>query len=270
MMYSTRFVHVLLVALSMMMAAQATRYNVPVAARQDNSVTPVTTSTTDSTPSTTTQEATTSTSSEDTTTDTTPATTTTPPATTTTPADTDTTTTPIVPISTTSSSTDGGGAASTSTDSSSSTTSSPTTTAKPSTFTSTAYVTTTDSSGHTTVSSSAAVVTTTPSLSGSSGSSDNSGISTGTKHTIIGVTVGVGGAIILAVAGVLFWRLRSKRRSQEENEELVSYGHGFGGPGTAEKTEPAGPVGAGPGRSPFQSTLESYHAPTQTNAASNF
>lgn len=88
-----------------------------------------------------------------------------------------------------------------------------------------------------------------------------------TKKTIIGVCVGVGGAIVLAAAGVLFWRLRSKRRSQEENEELVSYGDGFGGPGTAEKSEPSGSTAT---RSPFQSTLESYHAPTQTNAASNF
>lgn len=89
-----------------------------------------------------------------------------------------------------------------------------------------------------------------------------------TKSTIIGVCVGVGGAIILAAAGVLFWRLRSKRRSQEENEELVSYGDGFAGPGSAEKTEPSGASAAG--RSPFQSTLESYHAPSQANAASNF
>lgn len=88
------------------------------------------------------------------------------------------------------------------------------------------------------------------------------------RNVIIGVTVGVGGAIILAAGGILYWRLRNKRRSQEENEELISYGAGFGGPGTAEKSEASGPSASA--RSPFQSTLENYHAPTQTNAASNF
>ena len=88
------------------------------------------------------------------------------------------------------------------------------------------------------------------------------------RSIIIGVTVGVGGAIILAAGGILYWRLRNKKRNQEENEELISYGAGFGGPGTAEKSEASGPSASA--RSPFQSTLENYHAPTQTNAASNF
>lgn len=88
------------------------------------------------------------------------------------------------------------------------------------------------------------------------------------RDTIIGVTVGVGGAIILAAGGILYWRLRNKRRNQDESEELISYGAGFGGPGTAEKTEGTAPAAGA--RSPFQSTLETYHAPTQTNAASNF
>lgn len=109
----------------------------------------------------------------------------------------------------------------------------------------------------------------TPGFSGNDGlKNTNSGLSATARNTIIGVTVGVGGAIILAAAGILYWRLRNKRRSQEENEELISYGAGFGGPGTAEKSETSG-ASAG-ARSPFQSTLETYHAPTQTNAASNF
>ncbi len=117
--------------------------------------------------------------------------------------------------------------------------------------------------------SSEAVVVSTPGFSGSGGSTSNGGgLTTAQKSIIIGVTVGVGGAIILAAGGILYWRLRNKRRGQEENEELISYGAGFGGPGTAEKTEGSGPAAAA--RSPFQSTLETYHAPTQTNAASNF
>ncbi|KAI1825796.1 hypothetical protein F4861DRAFT_499860 [Xylaria intraflava] len=157
---------------------------------------------------------------------------------------------------------------STSSDSSSPATSdsSPTTTAKPITLTQTVLRTSTNSQGATTVESSESVVVSTPGLSGNSGSKSSSGgITPTTRNTIIGVTVGVGGAIVIAAAGLLYWRLRSKRRTQEENEELITYGAGFGGPGTAEKTEPSGPV-----RSPFQSTLETYHAPSQTNAASNF
>lgn len=109
----------------------------------------------------------------------------------------------------------------------------------------------------------------TPGLVGGGGSKNQGGgLSEKDKSTIIGVTVGVGGAIVLAASGILFWRLRNKRRNQDENEELISYGPGFGGPGTAEKSEASGPTSSA--RSPFQSTLETYHAPTQTNAASNF
>lgn len=107
----------------------------------------------------------------------------------------------------------------------------------------------------------------TPGFSGgSSGNSGSGGLSAKQRSTVIGVVVGVGGAIVLAAAGALYWRLRNKRQNQEaENEELVSYGAGFAGPGSAEKTEPTVP-----GASPFTRTLESYHAPAHTNAASNF
>ncbi|KAI0422954.1 hypothetical protein F5X98DRAFT_323392 [Xylaria grammica] len=144
------------------------------------------------------------------------------------------------------------------------------TTEKPVTKTTTIFHTSTDDSGQTHVESSESVVVSTPGFSGSDGGSGNgnSGVTPTQRNIIIGVTVGVGGAIILAAGGILFWRLRNKRRSQEENEELISYGAGFGGPGTAEKSEASGPSGGA--RSPFQSTLETYHAPTQTNAASNF
>ncbi|KAI5860695.1 hypothetical protein GGS23DRAFT_579887 [Durotheca rogersii] len=138
---------------------------------------------------------------------------------------------------------------------------------QPSTSTFVTVITTTNSIGETIVTSSSSTIVSTPTVAPAE-STQPPGMPDSIRNTIIGVTVGVGGAIVLGVAGVLFWRLRSKRRNQEENEELVSYGDGFGGPGTAEKTTDAS--GSTAGRTPFQSTLESYHAPTSTNAASNF
>ncbi|OTB04651.1 hypothetical protein M426DRAFT_22543 [Hypoxylon sp. CI-4A] len=161
----------------------------------------------------------------------------------------------------------GGGNSNSNTSTGSETSEAPSTTLAPVTSTFVTIITTTDSAGSLVTSSSSSTVVSTPTAVADDNSNTNSGITPGTKNTIIGVCVGVGGAIVLAAAGVLFWRLRSSRRNHEENEELVSYGDGFGGPGTAEKTEP---TGSQSGRSPFQSTLESYHAPTSTNAASNF
>jgi hypothetical protein len=73
--------------------------------------------------------------------------------------------------------------------------------------------------------------------------------------------VGVGGAIVLAGVALVAWRIWGRRKSQEENDGLMDYGH------DAPKTEASGSTS---GRTPFQSTLESYHAPTQVNTASNF
>lgn len=135
-------------------------------------------------------------------------------------------------------------------------------------ITETAVVTQTDENGQqTTFSTQTTRTSTGAALVTSDADSNNPGMSKDNQKIIIGVTVGVGGAIILGAAALLYWRLRNKKRSGEENEDLVSYGTGFPGPGTAEKSEPASSPG---GRSPFQSTLESYHAPTSTNAASNF
>jgi hypothetical protein len=129
-------------------------------------------------------------------------------------------------------------------------------------------VTTTNPAGQTETYSSSAVVTSTGTISQASSSNDNATMSPSTKKTIIGVCVGVGGAIVLAVAGVMFWRLR-RRGQGDDTEDLVNYGAGTSqfnsGP---EKSEPAG--GSVSNRSPFQSTLESYHAPTQSNTGTNF
>ena len=87
-----------------------------------------------------------------------------------------------------------------------------------------------------------------------------------TRNTIIGVVVGVGGAIILAVIALVAWRIWGRKKRVEDNDDgMVSYGGGYSAP--AEKVEP---TGSASGRTPFQSTLESYHAPTQVNASSNF
>ncbi len=81
--------------------------------------------------------------------------------------------------------------------------------------------------------------------------------------------VGVGGAIVLAVIALVGWRIWGRRKRAEENDGLMDYpGVGTGYANPAEKVE--GPGGSTSGRTPFQSTLESYHAPTQVNTASNF
>jgi hypothetical protein len=147
------------------------------------------------------------------------------------------------------------------------TTAAPSTTAKPYTTVVTIFSTLENGDVSTAVSSS----TVTPTLAQESSSkNDNEGMSKETQNTIIGVCVGVGGAIVLAVVGLLIWRLRKRRQDQEDGEDLVNYGAGTsqfnsGGP---EKLEPGG--GSVSGRSPFQSTLESYHAPAQSNTGTNF
>jgi len=86
-------------------------------------------------------------------------------------------------------------------------------------------------------------------------------MSTQTRNTVIGVVVGVGGAIILGGLAFVAWRIWGRKKSPEENDNLMDYPSG-----TAEK--PA--TGTTVGGTPFQSTLESYHAPTQVNQAKNF
>jgi hypothetical protein len=82
-----------------------------------------------------------------------------------------------------------------------------------------------------------------------------------TRNTVIGVVVGVGGAIILGGLALVAWRIWGRKKHQEESDGLMDYGS------TAEKPESGGSM---TGRTPFQSTLESYHAPTQVNTAANF
>lgn len=90
-------------------------------------------------------------------------------------------------------------------------------------------------------------------------------MSTKTKNTIIGVVVGIGGALLLGALAIVAWRIWGRDKPQEENDGLV--GTQFGS-ARHEKIEGApGSASA----NPFQSTLENYHNPAkQVNASSNF
>ncbi|KAI1876137.1 uncharacterized protein JN550_001633 [Neoarthrinium moseri] len=278
-MYSSRLIHLLLVALSVFSAAEATwlkfgfigkatnEVGNAVIARQDSS------GSSSSAPQTTTRRTTTT--APTTTSEADP--TTTDPTTTSVPTTKPTTTVPTTSQGTTTAPTTTQGPATTSSgngpttdaptttsDGSASATDATTSAASP--FTTTFVSTVTASDGQVSTISSSAVVTPTGSLAQTGDSNANAAMSNQTRNTIIGVCVGVGGAIILAVAGVLFWRLR--RRRSQDGEDLVNYGAGTSqfnsGP---EKSEASGSMS---GRSPFQSTLESYHAPTQSNTGTNF
>jgi len=88
-------------------------------------------------------------------------------------------------------------------------------------------------------------------------------MSKSTKNTVIGVVVGVGGFAVLAGLGYVAWRIWGRKKDDPyESDELM---------GTSEiKTAPPGSAGASTA-SPFQTTLDQYHAPGRTvNASSNF
>lgn len=103
-----------------------------------------------------------------------------------------------------------------------------------------------------------------PSLNGDKGSS-NSGLSSSDKKIIIGVVVGVGGAILLGVLGVVFWRIQKKRSDAFNDEDDDLMGGTAVGSGPREKAP--GPTQSG---TPFKNTLDQYHNPGPVNAASNF
>jgi hypothetical protein len=88
-----------------------------------------------------------------------------------------------------------------------------------------------------------------------------------TRNTVIGVVVGVGGAIILGGLAFVAWRMWGRKKAQEETDDgLMSYG---GGAYHAPEKSDAG-TSTTTSRTPFQTTLENYHAPTHVNASSNF
>jgi len=101
----------------------------------------------------------------------------------------------------------------------------------------------------------------------SSTSSPSSGMSKKTKTTVIGVVVGVGGAIVLGGLFIVAWRIWGRKKNEEEGDGLMGFRTGSAG---HEKTSSVS--GATGQANPFQSTLENYHNPARgnVNASSNF
>lgn len=135
----------------------------------------------------------------------------------------------------------------------------------PTTSTSTKIVTTTDSNGKPTSFTTEDSVVKTPGLSddGESGSSD--GLSNQERNIVIGVVVGVGGAIVIGALAFVVLRIRNRKRAAEAPESYATM-EPMDKPDSGHA--PTGGI-TGP-RNPFQSTLETYHAPTHVNASSNF
>lgn len=87
-----------------------------------------------------------------------------------------------------------------------------------------------------------------------------------TRNTIIGVVVGIGGAILIGAIGMVAFRIWGRRKHSEEDDGLMSYdlsSNGF------EKHEASNSI-SNSQRTPFQSTLENYHQPSGVNPSSNF
>lgn len=90
-------------------------------------------------------------------------------------------------------------------------------------------------------------MTTAPSLIAGSNNDSGSGLSTTQRNTIIGVVVGVGGAIMIGAIVVVLLRLRRKR--SEKDDDLGIAGTSEHGVGTTEQSrvaelysKPHGPV----------------------------
>ncbi|KAH6628560.1 hypothetical protein F5144DRAFT_313330 [Chaetomium tenue] len=130
------------------------------------------------------------------------------------------------------------------------------------TITSTQIITTTREDGSPVTYTSETTSTETPGLADDNNSGQESGMSPQTRNTVIGVVVGVGGAIILGGLALVAWRIWGRKKHQDENDGLMDYGSAI-----ESKPETGGSLTS---RTPFQSTLESYHAPTQVNTAANF
>jgi len=93
-------------------------------------------------------------------------------------------------------------------------------------------------------------------------SSGTTGLTTSQKNTVIGVVVGVGGAILLGALAFVAWRVWGRKKpTVDDDDDLMAAHPGSSGHEKASTT----------GESPFRSTLDQYHSPTApVNAASNF
>lgn len=104
---------------------------------------------------------------------------------------------------------------------------------------------------------------TTPGLNSSNGDSGKSGLSSGQKRTIIGVVVGIGGAILLGGLAVVAWRIWGKRKTVKNDD----YDPMDPLPGSADHEKTSG----GGSSDPFRTHLDQHHNTAgPVNAASNF
>ncbi|EEY15575.1 predicted protein [Verticillium alfalfae VaMs.102] len=147
------------------------------------------------------------------------------------------------------------------------------TTAEPVTSTVKTVFVTTNAQGETTSMTSESVVVSTPGLSDNDNNGGSGGgMPTKTRNIVIGVVVGVGGAIILGALAFVGFRIHNRKKRQEENDGLMDYNTAGTSAFNSEPKSDAmsGTTANNNNRSPFQTNLESYHQPTQVNASSNF
>jgi hypothetical protein len=104
-----------------------------------------------------------------------------------------------------------------------------------------------------------------PTGSAQGNSSSGEGIKTSTRNTIIGVVVGVGGALLIGGLAIFAWRLKKRRGTNPVDEDDLMRREGSPLAGGREMRT------ASPEESPFKATLDQYHKPPGTvNASSNF
>jgi len=95
---------------------------------------------------------------------------------------------------------------------------------------------------------------------GSSSDGGSSGLDSKQKNIVIGVCVGVGGAILLGALGIVLFRYRKKRVNPVDEDDLMR----------RDGSPLAGSTGKeGSDASPFQATLDQYHR-QPINTSSNF
>ncbi|OLL23243.1 hypothetical protein NEOLI_004954 [Neolecta irregularis DAH-3] len=82
-------------------------------------------------------------------------------------------------------------------------------------------------------------------LSTPSSSTASSGISAKTRNTVIGITVGIGGAALLAIIAIVSWRIKSHKEEPES-------------------------VHSSPEIDRFKDAVDQYHRPRTLNPSSNF
>ncbi|KAF4977008.1 hypothetical protein FZEAL_6408 [Fusarium zealandicum] len=156
-------------------------------------------------------------------------------------------------------------------------------TAKPVTSTFVEVVTMTNDDGDLETMTTTTKTTSTPGLNSEDNEDSSSGMSPKTRNTVIGVVVGIGGAIVVGVLGLVAWRIWGRKKQNDEADGLMDYnenngslsgingGYSNSSYNGIEKAEPVSAGGTGPQRTPFQSTLDNYHQPAPpVNASSNF